>query len=188
MAASDPGSTRGASTGKVVGHYGAQYGHFADDAYAAVRREAFGEDIGQNGWTTAAEQDRFAAWLGVGPGAHVLDVACGAGGPARRLARRTGGGVLGIDIHEQGVARARELAAQEGLADRVAFEHIDASRPLPLPTASFDAVVCIDAINHLPDRPLTLAEWARVLKPGGRVLFTDPITVTGPLKIGRAHV
>jgi SAM-dependent methyltransferase len=188
MAASGPGSTHGASTDKVVDHYGAQYGHFADDTYAVVRREAFGEDIGQNGWTTAEEQDQFVAWLGVGPGARVLDVACGAGGPARRLAQRTGCGVLGIDIHEQGIARARDLAAQEGLADRVAFEHIDANRPLPLPDASFDAVVCIDAVNHLPDRPRALAEWARVLKPGGRVLFTDPITVTGPLSNGEIAI
>jgi cyclopropane fatty-acyl-phospholipid synthase-like methyltransferase len=182
MTDSQLGSTQSVSPGKeVVDLYGAQYGHFAEDAYAAIRREAFGEDIGQNGWTTAEEQDRFAAWLGVGPGDRVLDVACGAGGPARRLAKRTGCGVLGIDIHEQGIARARELATQEGLADRAAFEHIDASGPLPLSDASFDAVVCIDAINHLPNRLLTLTEWARVLKPGGRVLFTDPITVTGPL-------
>ncbi len=181
MDASDLGSTDGVPASKVVDHYGAQYGHFADDAYAAVRREAFGEDIGQNGWTTAEEQDRFVAWLNVDSGARVLDVACGAGGPARRLSQRTGCSVLGIDIHEQGIARARELAALEGVADRVAFEPMDASRPLPLPNESFDAVVCIDAINHLPDRPLTVSEWARVLKPGGRVLFTDPITVTGPL-------
>src|SRR5688500_4702419 len=182
MTDSQLGSTQSVSPGKeVVDLYGAQYGHFADDAYAAVRREAFGEDIGQNGWTTAEEQDRFIAWLGLGPGDRVLDVACGAGGPARRLARLTGCGVLGIDIHEQGIAQARALAAQEGLADRVAFERADASQPLLLPDAAFDAVVCIDAINHLPDRPAVLRDWARVLKPGGRVLFTDPITVTGPL-------
>src|SRR5215208_4228558 len=125
MTPSELGSPQGTSTGNVVDLYGAQYGHFADHAYAAVRREAFGEDIGQNGWTTAEEQDEFAHWLGVGPGDRVLDVACGAGGSARRLAKRTGCGVLGIDIHEQGIARARELAAQEQLADRVAFEHID---------------------------------------------------------------
>jgi SAM-dependent methyltransferase len=38
-----------------------------------------------------------------------------------------------------------------------------------------------DSINHLPNRLGVISEWARLLKPGGRLLFTDPITVTGPL-------
>jgi SAM-dependent methyltransferase len=67
------------------------------------------------------------------------------------------------------------------LAERVRFEHLDAGQPLPFPDGSFAAVLCIDAINHLPDRPAALAEWARLLRPGGRLLFTDPIVVTGPL-------
>jgi SAM-dependent methyltransferase len=52
---------------------------------------------------------------------------------------------------------------------------------LPFSDASFDAITCIDAINHFSDRPRVLAEWARLLKLGGRLLFTDPITVTGAL-------
>jgi SAM-dependent methyltransferase len=51
----------------------------------------------------------------------------------------------------------------------------------PSPTGAFDAVTCIDAINHLQDREHVIAEWKRVLKPGGRLLFTDPIIVTGAL-------
>jgi SAM-dependent methyltransferase len=47
--------------------------------------------------------------------------------------------------------------------------------------ACFDAITCIDAINHFSDRPRIIAEWARLLKLGGRLLFTDPITLTGPL-------
>lgn len=58
---------------------------------------------------------------------------------------------------------------------------MNAADQLPFPEASFDAITCIDAINHLSDRRYVIAEWARLLKPGGRVLFTDPITVTGPL-------
>ena len=67
--------------------YGATYGNFATDLYADIRREAVGEDIGQNGWNTATEQDQFIRWLGLGPTDHLLDVACGAGGPAIRMAR-----------------------------------------------------------------------------------------------------
>jgi SAM-dependent methyltransferase len=52
---------------------------------------------------------------------------------------------------------------------------------LPFSDASFDAITCIDAINHFSDRPRVVAEWARLLKPCGRMLFTDPITLTGPL-------
>jgi SAM-dependent methyltransferase len=58
---------------------------------------------------------------------------------------------------------------------------VDAAQQLPFSEASFDAITCIDAINHFSDRPRVVAEWARLLKVGGRLLFTDPITVTGPL-------
>ena len=58
---------------------------------------------------------------------------------------------------------------------------MDADKQLPFPESSFDAITCIDAINHLTDRLRVLADWARLLKPGGRVLFTNPAVVTGPL-------
>jgi SAM-dependent methyltransferase len=161
--------------------YGATYGNFAIDLYAEIRRAAVGEDIGQNGWNTAAEQDQFIQWLGLGPSDYLLDVACGAGGPALRLTRLTGCHMTGIDIHEQGIAQARDRAVMDGLGDRATFEVVDASGSLPFGDATFDVVTCIDAINHFPDRLAVLREWRRVLKPGGRLLFADPITVTGPL-------
>jgi SAM-dependent methyltransferase len=173
-------STESADT-RQVDLYGAQYGNFASDLYAEIRREAVGEEIGQNGWNTAAEQDQFIQWLGLGSSDHLLDVACGAGGPALRLARLTGCRVTGIDIHEQGIAQARDCAAREGLGNWTSFEVVDASGVLPFDDATFDVVTCIDAINHFPDRLAVLREWRRVLKSGGRLLFTDPITVTGPL-------
>lgn len=64
---------------------------------------------------------------------------------------------------------------------RARFEVADAARPLPYAAGSFDAVICIDAINHLPDRAARLADWHRLLRPGGWILFTDPIVVTGLL-------
>jgi cyclopropane fatty-acyl-phospholipid synthase-like methyltransferase len=163
------------------GHYNANYGNFQTELYAQIRQEAFGEDIGQNSWLTSDEQDRFLGWLNLSPEKALLDVACGAGGPALRIAAATGCSVVGIDVHEQAVMTANSLATQRGLAERTEFRSIDATRPLPFSDASFDAITCIDAINHFSNRPRVVAEWSRLLKVGGRLLFTDPITLTGPL-------
>jgi len=171
-----------------AGHYNANYGNFQTELYANIRREAFGEDIGQNSWLTADEQDRFLNWLDLAPGKILLDVGCGAGGPALRIAARTGCSVVGIDAHEDAIATAKTLATDRRLVDRAEFWAGDATRPLPFPDSNFDAITCIDAISHFPERPRVLAEWLRVLKPGGRLLFTDPITVTGPLTAAEAAV
>lgn len=166
---------------KSVSHYDASYERFSSDLYAAIRREAFGEDIGQNSWLTSDEHDLFIDWMSLSVESRVLDVACGSGHTTLRIATRTGCAVTGVDIHESAIAEAREAAQQRGLADRATFELHDASKPLPFADAAFDAIICIDAINHLPNRPTILAEWARVLRPGGVLVFTDPIVVTGPL-------
>jgi len=164
-----------------AGHYDANYGNFQTELYAQIRQEAFGEDIGQNSWLTSDEQDRFLRWLELAPGKILLDVACGAGGPALRIAAATGCSIVGIDAHKEALTTAGSLAAQRGLAERAEFRFIDATGPLLFSDNSFDAITCIDAINHFSDRPRVIAEWARLLKLGGRLLFTDPITLTGPL-------
>jgi len=168
-------------TAERVAYYDAQYSQFATQLYADIRAAAFGEDIGQNGWLTADEHDMFIEWLALDSSARLLDVACGSGRTTLRIARVTGCTVNGIDIHPQGVAAATDAANDAGLADRATFQVVDASRSLPFEDHAFDAVICIDAINHLPDRRGTLREWKRVLRPGGRLVFTDPIIVTGPL-------
>ena len=162
-------------------YYDANYGSFDTELYSEIRREAFGEDIGQNSWLTADEQDRFLSWLDLSPGKVLLDVACGAGGPALRIAAKTGCSVVGIDVHEQAVSTACSLAIQRGLSRRAEFRIVNAAQQLPFSEASFDAITCIDAVNHFSDRPRVIAEWARLLNVGGRLLFTDPITLTGPL-------
>src|ERR1700760_829611 len=163
------------------GHYDANYVNFQKQLYEEIRREAFGEDIGQNSWLTADEHDRFLSWLDLAPGKSVLDIACGAGGPALRMASVTGCAVVGVDVHEQAIATARSLAAKGDLTGHVEFRVVDASRQLPFAAARFDVITCIDAINHLPERGGILNEWKRLLKPGGRLLFTDPTVITGPL-------
>jgi SAM-dependent methyltransferase len=152
-----------------------------DPLVRAVRSEAFGEDIGQFGWTTADEMRRFFGLLELGAQSRVLDVACGSGGPALFMARTTGCHVTGVDITESGIRTATDMAASLGLSGHVLFQQVDASRPLPFDDSSFDAVTCMDSMNHFLDRVSLLREWHRVLRPGGRILFTDPIVVTGML-------
>jgi SAM-dependent methyltransferase len=160
-------------------HYGPFYRDFSDEVYAEIRRTEFGEDLGQNNWQTRAELAGFAAQLRLGPGVRLLDVACGAGGPGLQLARESGCELTGVDRESAGLANARRIARQAGLEAPVRFVQADASEPLPFADGGFDAILCLDALNHLPGRPGVFADWARLLTPGGRVLVTDPVTITG---------
>jgi SAM-dependent methyltransferase len=155
------------------------YGDFASSAEVAVRQEAYGEDLGQSSWLTAREWLTFADQLGVGPGTHVLEVGSGSGGPALYLAAARQCQVTGVDINEHGVRNARALAASRGLSERVHFEVVDASQALPFATGCFDAIVSNDAMCHIANRTTVLREWHRVLRPGGRALFTDAMVLTG---------
>lgn len=161
--------------------YDNTYRHFTDQVLEAIRKEAFGTDIGQNSWVTVDEYERFLPWLNLAMDDHVLEVASGSGGPALYLARTTGCRVTGIDASENGVATASQMAAMSGEAQRVRFSVANANSDLPFENDSFDALVCIDSMNHFPNRLAVLREWHRVLRTGRRALFTDPVVVTGPV-------
>jgi len=156
-----------------------QYADFSNKVREEIRREAFGEDIGQFGWLTAGEYRDFFRWLDLRPGQRVLEAASGSGGPALFLARTTGCRVTGVDINEAGIATATEAAKAQDLDEMVDFRHVDLSRPLPFDDETFDAIVCIDAINHIYNRSELFAVWHRLLRPGGQILYTDPIVVGG---------
>jgi SAM-dependent methyltransferase len=166
---------------QVAGHYSAQYRDFAAEVYGEVRRAAFGEDVGQNSWLTIDELERFGFQLQLGSSSRLLDVACGSGGPALHLVRLTGCQVVGVELYDEAVANGNRSAREAGLERRASFAQADASQTLPFDDGGFDAIVCVDAINHLPGRERVLVDWTRLLQPGGRLLFTDPVTITGSL-------
>jgi SAM-dependent methyltransferase len=157
------------------------YANFAEQVLVTIREETFGEDIGQNSWVTADEYEAFMRFLALGPASHALEIASGSGGPAVHLARCTGCQVTGIDANPNGVAIAAQAATRAGLAHRLKFQVTDATRSLPFGEGTFDALLCIDSMNHFPRRGDSLIEWHRVLKPGGRAVFTDPVLITGPV-------
>lgn len=155
------------------------YGDFAGGAELAVRKETYGEDLGQSSWMTAREWLQFADQLGIAPGAEVLEVGSGSGGPAVYLAAERGCRVTGVDVNEHGVRNGKALADARGLSGRVQFEAVDASRPLPFASERFDAIVSNDAMCHIANRAEVLRDWHRMLRPGGRALFTDAMVLTG---------
>ncbi len=155
------------------------YSRFTEEILAQVRRETFGEDLGQYSWTGRAELEEIVRSLGLGVGRRLLDVACGAGGPARFAARATGCDVVGVDNSKDAIATASRLSREEGLQTRASFQIADAGSRLPFDDASFDGILCVDAIVLLPGRAAVLRDWSRLLRPGGRVAFTDPGVVTG---------
>ena len=159
--------------------YDSHYGHLAADPQLEVRRETYGQDLGQASWITADEARRWFDLMQVPRGGRILEVACGSGGVTCAMADYMGAECVGIDINARAIEAARMRAAEQGVSPTVSFQAVDAGQRLPFADESFDAVFCNDSINHIPDRASLFGEWHRLLRPGGRIVCTDPIVVTG---------
>jgi SAM-dependent methyltransferase len=160
--------------------YNSTYGNFKEQVLAEIRRETYGEDIGQNSWITTDEYDTFYSWLNLSAGDHVLEIASGSGGPALYLAKKFKCRITGLDINEEGVKTANQQALDAKIPD-AKFQIGNVDQRLPFDDETFDAVMCVDSMNHFRDRLGYLQEWHRVLKSGKRALFTDPVVITGPV-------
>jgi ubiquinone/menaquinone biosynthesis C-methylase UbiE len=115
--------------------------------------------------------DRVLAELRLGPGDHLVDLCGGRGGIGLWFASVSGARLTGVDFSPVAIAAASRRAAAFVPRSRASFVVADAAdTSLPAKTAS--AVVCIDALQLVPDRHGLLREVARVLRPGGRVVIT----------------
>jgi ubiquinone/menaquinone biosynthesis C-methylase UbiE len=115
--------------------------------------------------------------LGLKAHEHLLDIGCGTGLPAVRMAQHSGGRVTGINVSREHLARAEKTAAAHGVSDRVSFRYGNAMA-LDFPDESFDAAMSIEVYAHLSDRQKAFHETARVLRPGGHFLMSE-FTVRG---------
>jgi cyclopropane fatty-acyl-phospholipid synthase-like methyltransferase len=151
-------------------------------AMGALLQMAWGDNFHLGYWDgpsdkSSAEEatDRFTdeltERLRLSPGDRLLDLGCGIGKPARRIAARTGASVVGVTINPHHVEIATEHARAAGMADQVTFQHADAM-DLPFQNGSFDAVLAFESILHM-DRPTVLQQVQRVLVNRGRLALTD---------------
>jgi len=143
---------------------------FAQDLFTPLpaRYDRLAEllSFGQNGRWRRAMIDRV---LPAGSASGViLDVASGTAGVAIQLASRAGTRVVGIDLTEQMLRRGTRNVAAAGLTDRIALA-CGRAEQLPFPDASFDALTFTYLLRYVDDPQATLAELARVVKPGGLV-------------------
>lgn len=130
--------------------------------------------------------DRLAERAQLKSGMKIADFCAGLGGPARYMAKRYGVTVTGIELTPHRVAGANRLTAAVGMTDRVTVVEGNVMA-VPLADASQDAVLSQEAFLHVPDKSKAVAEAYRILKPGGRLAFTDWICHR-PLDAGEARV
>lgn len=164
--------TRSAVAAPSAAAVGAHY-----DALDGWYRRLWGEHVHHGLWergdetpaeATRALAERVVALARVGPDDRVLDVGCGYGGTARLLAREHGAQVLGVTVsraqHAYAIAATNGAGPQYLLGDWLRLE---------VAPARFDAVVAVESLAHMADRPAALARMARALKPGGRLVVCD---------------
>lgn len=145
--------------------------------------DVWGENFHQGYWESEEDQapiqeaterltDLLIEKSGLGSG-RLLDIGCGVGLPAFRLAQGSPAEIVGISNNQEQIDDANQRAAAKGLGERVRFEYADAAN-LPFPDGSFDVVWIFESLMHM-DRLRVLRESLRVLRPGGRIVVTDQL-------------
>ena len=114
--------------------------------------------------------------MGLKPGAMLLDIGSGVGGPARFAANEAGADVTGIDLTQSYVDIATSLSKRTEMADRTHFVQ-GSALDMPFADAGFDAAMILHVGMNLPDKKKLMGEAARVLKPGGVFAVYDVMRV-----------
>ena len=140
-------------------------------AVRELERSVLGCDYGGTSWTTRSQADDIGTSLDLGPGVHLLEVGAGSGWPGLFLAQATGCNVTLVDLPFNALQLAIERAVEDGIEQR--SRAVAASgAALPFNDGSFDAVGHSDVLCCMPEKSSMLQECRRVLRPGGKMLFS----------------
>jgi SAM-dependent methyltransferase len=161
--------------------YDNAYRNYDAEVYRDIRVETYGEDLGQTSWVTTEESREIPAMLGLTPSSYALEIGCGSGRYALQVAGIVGCRILGLDTNGPGIHTANQLSAARNMSAQVRFENCDASKKLPFSDSTFDAIFSNDVLCHLPGRPAVFGELFRVLRRGGRILFSDALIIGGTI-------
>jgi demethylmenaquinone methyltransferase/2-methoxy-6-polyprenyl-1,4-benzoquinol methylase len=147
---------------------------------AAPQTEPYSKSLERMNRFQEPEARRMIADLGLAQGSRGLDVGCGVGLWARWLAEAVGprGSVIGIEPSPERVDEARALCGGALPAARVEFRQGDATA-LDFPEAAFDWIWCGDVLHHVRETGRALAEFARVVRPGGLVVVKESQLLPG---------
>ncbi len=137
----------------------------------ALERAVCGCDYGGTSWTTRAEADRIIARLELGPDRRHLDIGAGSGWPGLYFARLSGCDMTLIDLPFSGLKIARERAQEEAMDGRCRVAVADGTA-LPFAADAFDSLSHSDVLCCLLPKAALLAACHRVLRGGGRMVFT----------------
>lgn len=156
-----------------------------DAVYAAVDRSPtlrrlwhegaegpdFPEEFGHISFTTLADLRRTASELRLAAGDTLAALGCGMAGPALWLARETGANLIGVDLSVVAVEKATARAEEFGLGGQAEFR-VGSFAATGLGDGAADGATSEDALQYAPDKTAAMREIVRILRPGGRFVFT----------------
>lgn len=156
-------------------HFDTVFRDMAGSVHDRVWREVYGDEYPEGipgyNYVSRTELRHILRELRLRPGDVLGDFGCGQGGPGLWLAARAGTRLVGLDISAVALDAAKATAAALGLAERAEFR-LGGFAGSPVDDGALDAVVSIEALLFAVDKPVAIAELARVLRPGGRLVAT----------------